>query len=164
MSQEYFTRIEFDDLYPPFAEKLLQLVEACEAQGAIYIATSGVRTYQEQNELYAKGRTAPGGIVTNARGGYSPHNFHIAVDFCRHSGTSWSGKLSPNYKDSAYTILGQEAAKLGLEWGGAWTSIKDTPHIQLPIKSQGLSWSILRSWYDEGGIQNVFSELDKYSW
>ena len=36
------------------------------------------RTYAEQNELYAQGRTKPGPIVTKAKGGYSNHNFATA--------------------------------------------------------------------------------------
>lgn len=162
---DLFSRIDFDALYPPFANKLAQLVANCQARGAIYVATSGVRTYKEQDALYAKGRTAPGGIVTKAQGGYSPHNFNIAVDFARHSGDEFTGKLKPDYSDEAYEILGEEAEKLELEWGGSWTGgFKDTPHIQLPIKAQGLNWALLRKWYSSGGIQNVFNELDAYSW
>jgi peptidoglycan LD-endopeptidase CwlK len=41
---------------------------------------SGFRTYAEQDALYAQGRTTPGNIVTNARAGYSNHNFGIAFD------------------------------------------------------------------------------------
>ena len=41
---------------------------------------SGLRTYEEQDALYAQGRTTPGNIVTNARGGHSNHNFGIAFD------------------------------------------------------------------------------------
>src|SRR4051812_28460317 len=36
---------------------------------------SGTRTYAEQDALYAKGRTTDGPVVTNARSGYSNHNF-----------------------------------------------------------------------------------------
>lgn len=39
-----------------------------------------LRTNAEQNELYAKGRTKPGSIVTYAKGGQSYHNFGLAVD------------------------------------------------------------------------------------
>ena len=33
-----------------------------------------LRTIEEQNELFAQGRTKPGKIVTNAKGGSSYHN------------------------------------------------------------------------------------------
>ena len=39
---------------------------------------SGTRTFAEQDRLYAQGRTEPGNVVTNARGGQSNHNYGIA--------------------------------------------------------------------------------------
>ena len=41
----------------------------------------GTRTYDEQAELYAQGRTKPGPKVTNSPPGYSWHNFGVAWDF-----------------------------------------------------------------------------------
>src|SRR5687768_17388797 len=61
---------------------------------------SGNRTYAEQNLLYAQGRTKPGDIVTNSRGGQSNHNFGIAWDV----GIFVKGKYlkeSPLYKKVA---------------------------------------------------------------
>ena len=86
---------------------------------------SGTRTHAEQDELYAQGRTTGGEIVTNARGGYSNHNFGIAFDIGVFSGNRYLPE-SPLYK--AVGALGME---LGLEWGGNWTSIVDQPHFQL---------------------------------
>ena len=86
---------------------------------------SGTRTYAEQDALYAQGRTKAGNIVTNARGGYSNHNFGIAFDIGVFSGNRYLPE-SPLYK--AVGALGME---LGLEWGGNWTSIVDQPHFQL---------------------------------
>ncbi len=40
----------------------------------------GLRTFQEQDDLYAIGRTKPGKKVTNAKGGQSVHNYGFAVD------------------------------------------------------------------------------------
>ena len=86
---------------------------------------SGTRTYAEQDALYAQGRTAAGDIVTNARGGYSNHNFGIAFDIGVFSGNRYLPE-SPLYK--AVGALGME---LGLEWGGNWKTIVDQPHFQL---------------------------------
>ncbi len=86
---------------------------------------SGLRTYAEQNALYAKGRTKAGSIVTNARGGFSNHNFGIAFDIGVFRGTSYISE-SPQYK-----AVGAIGTDLGLDWGGNWTSIKDEPHFQL---------------------------------
>ena len=82
-------------------------------------------TYDEQNALYDQGRGTSGKVVTNARGGYSNHNFGIAFDI----GVWEGGKYvddSPKYK--AVGALGME---LGLDWGGNWKSIQDEPHFQL---------------------------------
>jgi peptidoglycan L-alanyl-D-glutamate endopeptidase CwlK len=86
---------------------------------------SGLRTYAEQDALFAKGRTAPGPKVTNAKGGESNHNFGIAFDV-----GVFDGK---NYLPSspAYDVVGAIGVEIGLEWGGHWTSLVDKPHFQL---------------------------------
>lgn len=86
---------------------------------------SGTRTFDEQDALHAQGRSTAGRIVTNARGGYSNHNFGIAFDIGVFSGNRYLPE-SPLYK--AVGALGME---LGLEWGGNWTTIVDQPHFQL---------------------------------
>lgn len=95
------------------------------AAGVAIEVISGLRTYAEQEALYAKGRTAPGPVVTNVRGGHSNHNFGIAFDIGVFEGTRYLPE-SPKYK--AVGVLGVE---LGLEWGGNWKSFKDEPHYQL---------------------------------
>ncbi|HEU4888864.1 MAG TPA: M15 family metallopeptidase [Thermoanaerobaculia bacterium] len=87
---------------------------------------SGNRTYAEQDAIYAQGRTTPGKIVTNAKGGQSNHNFAIAWDI----GIFVKGKYlpeSPFYKAAATVAL---AATVGVEWGGHWKK-PDRPHYQL---------------------------------
>lgn len=106
----------------PYARSLVQKAAAA---GITIRVISGLRSYEEQDALYAKGRTAPGGKVTNARGGYSNHNFGIAFDVGVFAGTKYLAD-SPHYK--AVGALGMD---LGLEWGGSWTSIVDQPHFQL---------------------------------
>ena len=46
-----------------------RLIEEATAQGIHVKVISGHRTYEEQNDLYAQGRTKPGQIVTKAKGG-----------------------------------------------------------------------------------------------
>jgi len=84
-----------------------------------------LRTYTEQDALYAQGRTADGHIVTNARGGYSNHNFGIAFDV----GVFEGSKYLP--ESSNYKAVGALGVDLGLEWGGNWKTIVDQPHFQL---------------------------------
>jgi peptidoglycan LD-endopeptidase CwlK len=104
------------------------LIAKAAANGITIKAISGLRTYDEQNDLYAQGRTKPGKIVTNARGGYSNHNFGIAFDIGVFEGSRYLDD-SPKYKPVG--LLGMD---LGLEWGGNWKTIQDEPHFQLRPK------------------------------
>lgn len=109
------------------------LVQKAAASGIQIKVISGTRSFEEQDALFAKGRTAPGPKVTNARGGFSNHNFGIAFDIGVFSGNRYLPE-SPKYK--AVGVLGME---LGLEWGGNWTTIVDQPHFQLrPAWAQDL--------------------------
>lgn len=106
----------------PIARALVQKA----AQAGIQIKVlSGLRSYAEQEALYAKGRTDAGPKVTNARGGYSNHNFGIAFDIGVFEGTKYLPD-SPKYK-----VVGALGMDLGLEWGGNWKTIVDQPHFQL---------------------------------
>lgn len=106
----------------PYARALIQRAAVSGIQIKVI---NGFRTYAEQDKLYAQGRTAPGKIVTNAKGGFSNHNFAIAFDV----GVFEDGKYLPDSaKYKAVGVLGED---LGLEWGGSWTTIVDQPHFQL---------------------------------
>ena len=87
--------------------------------------TDGHRTFAQQNELYAQGRTKPGKIVTNAKGGQSYHNFALAFD-CYFTE---NGKVT--FKKGISKEVAQIGKNLGLEWGGDWKTLKDLPHFQL---------------------------------
>lgn len=100
---------------------------------------SGTRTFEEQNALYEQGRTKPGKIVTNARGGYSNHNFAIAFDIGLFDDDGNYLEESPKYSHAA--VIGK---KLGLSWGGDWVSIQDEPHYELrPDWAEGMSESAM---------------------
>lgn len=163
-----FKRIDAASLYPPFLKKLEALVVACEARGAIYIATCGERSWEAQDALYAYGRTVvnaehkAGHYVTKAKGGESLHQFWFAVDFTRDSDPNKTG-LQPDYRDSSNLILAEEAVKLGLEAGYYW-KFKDTPHVQLPFGRKGITLAMLQLAYKKGGKDAVFALLDKFTW
>lgn len=110
------------------------LIQTAATNGITIKVISGTRTYDEQNALYEQGRSKAGRIVTNARGGYSNHNFGIAFDIGVFEGARYIEE-SPAYK-----ALGALGMQLGLEWGGNWKSIQDEPHFQLrPAWARGLS-------------------------
>jgi peptidoglycan L-alanyl-D-glutamate endopeptidase CwlK len=92
------------------------------------------RSIDEQNELYAQGRTKPGKIVTNARGGSSYHNYGLAIDIVLIiDGKTASWDMVTDF-DGDHVADWMECVKIfkshGWEWGGDWKSIKDYPHFQ----------------------------------
>ncbi|HMN20159.1 MAG TPA: M15 family metallopeptidase [Ottowia sp.] len=112
-------------LQPEVRPMARALVQRARASGITIKVISGLRSYAEQDALYAQGRSAPGPVVTNARAGYSNHNFGIAFDIGVFEGSRYLSD-SPKYK--AVGVLGVD---LGLEWGGNWRTIVDQPHYQL---------------------------------
>ena len=89
--------------------------------------TQGLRSVDEQNRLYQQGRNGnPGPKVTNAKGGYSWHNFGLAWDIAFICGNS------VNYDDWMIDIAAQASQGIsGIEWGGNWTGFVDRPHFQI---------------------------------
>jgi peptidoglycan L-alanyl-D-glutamate endopeptidase CwlK len=85
----------------------------------------GLRSFDEQAAIYAKGRTAPGKIVTKAPAGHSMHNFGLAIDLGVFSkdGKTYHGS------HALYRELGPLGESLGFEWGGRW-KFNDEPHYQ----------------------------------
>lgn len=137
-------------LHPALQEKMNELIKECKKQGIKIGIGECVRTVAEQDALYAKGRTKPGSIVTNAKGlTYSSmHQWGVAFDFYLIMDVDKDGKTSDDAYNNAtglFNKVGAIGKKLGLEWGGSWTSIKDLPHFQLP--NWGSTTKILRDKY-----------------
>jgi peptidoglycan L-alanyl-D-glutamate endopeptidase CwlK len=121
--------------------------------------TYTLRTFAEQNELYSRGRTKSGKIVTYARGGQSYHNFGMAIDFCLlvdknndwvFEEVSWDtkrdfdGDSNPEWREVV------EVFKMyGWKWGGDFKSFKDYPHFE---KSLGFSTPELKRMYESGKV------------
>jgi peptidoglycan L-alanyl-D-glutamate endopeptidase CwlK len=73
-----------------------------------------LRTYAEQDAEFAKGPA-----FTRARGGYSAHNFGMAVD-CVPFLIGTTGALDWNPKSDKFQMMVAAMKKSGLEWGGDW--------------------------------------------
>lgn len=115
-------------LHPQVQPLARSLVKISAEHGVEIRIIAGMRTYAEQNELFAQGRTKPGPIVTRAQGGWSNHNFGLAFDV----GVWERGKYIPESK--LYRIVGNLGKAIGLEWGGDWKSIVDEPHFEVVPK------------------------------
>lgn len=124
-------------LHPELQEKLQKTIEDCKAAGTIIKIGECLRTVEEQEALYAQGRTKPGNIVTNARGtSYSSqHQWGIAADFYLSMDVDGDGKINDDSFNDAtglFSKVGRIAKENGLGWGGDWKSPVDKPHLYLP--------------------------------
>jgi peptidoglycan L-alanyl-D-glutamate endopeptidase CwlK len=115
-----------DDLNPKVKKLAEQFIKACKDAGIDILIYSTYRDAESQNELYAQGRTKPGRIVTNAKAGFSYHNWRCAFDFV----PIVNGKA--RWDDSAaYAKCGAIAEDLGFEWAGRWSGkLKEVAHLQ----------------------------------
>jgi hypothetical protein len=62
-----------------FTDFVLEAKQLLHEEGLDYRVICGTRSWEAQEALYAKGRTAPGPKVTNAKPGSSMHNFGLAI-------------------------------------------------------------------------------------
>lgn len=108
--------------------------QLCAAEGVELLIYCTKRDNNEQDELYAIGRTKPGKKVTKARGGESAHNpddegYSAAYDCC----PSIYGKPMWDTKHPSWAIVGKCGEEAGLVWSGRWTGdLKESAHFQDP--------------------------------
>lgn len=110
----------------PYVQKLcVAFLEQCKKEGLNIGISETFRSVERQNELYNQGRTAPGDIVTQAKGSdmSSYHQWGLAFDI-------YNNVPGDLYNLKVLNKAGAIGQKLGLEWGGAWTGFKDRPHFQ----------------------------------
>jgi peptidoglycan LD-endopeptidase CwlK len=152
-------------LYPPFAEQLRDFESRLVAAKLPFYLFMALRTFECQDELYAQGRTMPGKIVTNARGGDSLHNYGLASDWVldghvEKPGIQWSWDIKSDLNADGrndWMQMGEIAESCGLEWGGRWKHLPDLPHVQ---NRYGLTLAEIKEIYRAGhGIKAVWSEL-----
>lgn len=132
---------------PKFREFIQEARELAAQLGCEYVAISGNRTWKEQDALYAQGRTKPGNVVTNAKGGQSNHNFGIALDFAVFKGGKYLDESDPRTANRIHAAAGKIAHEYGLDWGGLWKT-QDTPHFEIRT---GISLAMKRERYKAKG-------------
>lgn len=147
-------------LHPKVVQEVFEAIGEAEAGFPINIQVrivQGLRTIEEQDALYAQGRTLPGKVVTNAKGGSSYHNYGLAVDFAILYDKDGNGTFEELSWDTAKdfdkdrVFDWQEVViafeKRGWEWGGKWRTFKDLPHVQ---KTFGKTVKQLKELYKPG--------------
>lgn len=135
------------------------------------------RSIQEQDELYAQGRTKLFdnngkrlGIVTKAKGGQSIHNYHLAWDIVLlidkdnngiFESVSWDTKADFD-KDGAadWDEVVRYFKSIGSVWGGDW-KFTDKPHFEITF---GKTWKDLKKLQDSGQIISEVVNGKKYEY
>lgn len=123
----------------------------------------GTRTYAQQQALYMQNRTHPptGPWVTNAPGGFSSHNYGLAVDIAPGIPGSPIWKPDWNWKDWDFQLVIASLKAQGLAWGGDWVHVKgDYDHFYLPASPPDPT-PLMRADLIAGGLPLVYSEYDK---
>lgn len=110
-------------LLPALQESARAFLQRAAEAGFDARIISATRTYEEQDALFAQGRTQPGRIVTKAKGGLSAHNFGVAFDVGLFADRTYVTAEKP------YKRLAEISPPL--RWGGAWPDFPDYPHYQL---------------------------------
>ncbi|HEY8916285.1 MAG TPA: RHS repeat-associated core domain-containing protein [Chitinophaga sp.] len=126
--------------------------------GLSWAVTQGYRTIEYQDALYAQGRTAPGNIVTQARGGQSAHNFGMGVDVAPFVNGridyDWWIRTIETGERLRVGKLGESILGGGDVWGGRWIKRKEnnrklTAEEILQRRNAGLGW-------DPSHFQKIF--------
>jgi peptidoglycan L-alanyl-D-glutamate endopeptidase CwlK len=116
-----------------FIAFIIDVKELVAKEGLDYKIICGTRTFEEQAALYAKGRTAPGPKVTNAKPGSSMHNFGLAIDCGVFKGKVYMDGSTPadaKLADLMHKHASTLCTKHKLRWGGNFKSLYDAPHFE----------------------------------
>lgn len=141
--------------HPEMERRGTKFLMLAEANGIAVRITQGLRTWEEQNALYAKGRTSEGSVVTNAHGGYSSHNFGYSVDFV--PGDASFPAFQPDYDTAhpSWKVLLGLALQCGLAEGAQWRTFPDMPHLYLN-ELPATPTDQMRELYRTSGLTGVY--------
>lgn len=132
-------------MQPEIKEKALKLIDACKNKQIQLIIYCTLRSNAIQDVLFLHGRypldvlnerrqlvglppitEKENVIITNEKGGLSPHNFGLAFDCVPIIG----GVAHFQQTYSVWKDIGKMGKDLGLAWGGDWTKPTRVMHFQ----------------------------------
>jgi peptidoglycan L-alanyl-D-glutamate endopeptidase CwlK len=126
---------DLSSLHPYVASLARRFLELTKEHNLDVRITTAFRSWDEEDRLFALGRTVPGQVVTNARGGDSYHNWGLAFDAVPYEG----GEISTDQQK--FLQMGHLGQQVGLQWGGTFKALVDYPHFQYTF---GLNtWDLL---------------------
>jgi hypothetical protein len=107
-------------LHPYFRDKVLELMRQCRLKGIELAIVESYRTPTKQNEYKSMGRR-----YTRTRGGYSNHQYGLAVDV-----VPMIDSVAQWHNIALWKKVGVVGERLGLRWGGRWRYLFDPGHFE----------------------------------
>jgi peptidoglycan LD-endopeptidase CwlK len=148
---------------PILADKVQAAAAMLEPSGIYLLVVSGLRTADEQNALYAIGRTVDldKDKVTNARAGESMHNYGLAVDVAPYT-SGQTGAINWDEKTAQFQSMVTALKAQGLAWGGDWDHFKDYDHFQMASVPASPSDAMVGDYGagDAAALQAVWTNVD----
>jgi peptidoglycan LD-endopeptidase CwlK len=154
-------------VYPRFADKIYKLYTRYIQEGHLLTVSQGLRTWEQQHDIWLQGRNPDGsyidpihhkGVVTNADGGHSWHNFGLAVD-C--DPVEKDGSIDWNADHPQWKLMERIGVGLGLTTGANWIRIVDAPHFQITGRFPvGAPDDEVRELYKSGGLLAVWAAVE----
>ena len=153
---------EIETLHPAFRLAVDRILHSMRARGWDPVIGSGMRTYEQQNALFAQGRRDLAHVnslrkgaglppisaadnsktVTKAKGGQSNHNLTHSLLAHGHSAVDVVNGFAVDIVDRRFgwdtphkrfwKDLGELAKKNGCGWGGDWTK-PDPAHVEMKV-------------------------------
>jgi LAS superfamily LD-carboxypeptidase LdcB len=123
------TNKRIQKLHPKIRQMVINFITDAQDRGYKLRVTSGLRTFQEQQALYSKGRPN-GKKVTNARPGTSFHNYGLAIDVVEIGPTKGMNGFKKGYDKTRWDEIGKIGKEHGFFWGGDFRSLSDKPHFE----------------------------------
>lgn len=125
-------------LHPELRNEAISIFNEIEESGVIPRCTFAYRSWPDQDLIYSYGRTRPNpntsnpnAIATNAKAGFSFHNYGLAIDCCLLRKGDMFSLTADDDKDGIADWL--EMVKIfeahGWEAGYRW-KMQDSPHFQ----------------------------------
>lgn len=174
--------LRIQSIHPVLRERWLAAAAESESASLPVVVTQGLRTYDQQAEIFAKGRTVKsdspcrhhgivrpvgtctehplGATVTKAQPGWSQHQFGLALD-AEPDDPDQPGlqpDWNPNHPGWAKLLL--ITKKHGLAEGAQWRSFPDYPHFY-PEEIPANPTDEQRQLYKTGGIEAVWKWADE---
>lgn len=144
------SKVDRSNIHPGLVAVMDLAFRKLEKAATPFKAYSGLRTFEEQDELWYQGRDPDGNvtgkIVTKARGGQSMHNYGLAIDSAPLKdpndpegnvhwpdpdvSTIWSALHAATVSAAREIDEGDRWDGVDYEWGGVWR-FRDVPHVQV---------------------------------